>query len=349
MDSREFEAQCLRRLPGIRRAQVDSVHPELIKTEALNGGNSLPLVIRPALSGVNLAEWARLNREFITTELLRSGAILFRGFNLATVEDFNRALQAITDELLEYRERSSPRSAVGNRIYTSTDYPASQSIFPHNEHSYSKRFPLNLFFFCLTPAESGGETPIADCRKVLRRLSPATRERFIEKRWMYVRNFNDGFGLSWQTVFQTEDKAKVEEYCREFEIQVEWKEGNRLRTRQIRPAVAKHPMTGDEIWFNHTVFFHISTLEAPVRDVLLAEFEDADLPNNTYYGDGSEIESQVLDELRDAYLQELVSFSWQSGDLLMIDNMLTAHSRASYTGERRILVAMSAPYLRNDI
>jgi alpha-ketoglutarate-dependent taurine dioxygenase len=166
---------------------------------------------------------------------------------------------------------------------------------------------------------------------------------------MYVRNFNDGFGLSWQAVFQTEDKAKVEEYCREFEIQVEWKEGNRLRTRQIRPAVAKHPMTGDEVWFNHAVFFHISTLEAHMRNVLLAQFGDADLPNNTYYGDGSEIESQIMDELRDAYLQELVSFSWQSGDLLMIDNMLTAHSRAPYTGERRILVAMSAPYLRNDI
>jgi alpha-ketoglutarate-dependent taurine dioxygenase len=349
MDNYESEAQDMRKLPGIRRARISSIHQALVKAEPLMVDNSLPLAIQPTMGGVNLYEWARLNRKFIEAELLSRGAILFRGFSLNTVDDFDKALHALTDDLLEYSERSSPRSVVGNRIYTSTDFPATQSIFPHNEHSYSKRFPMNLFFFCVTPSESGGETPIADCRKVLRRLSSATKERFIEKKWMYVRNFNDGFGLSWQTAFQTEDKAKVEEYCRSFEIEVEWKEGNRLRTRQIRPAVATHPTTGELVWFNHATFFHVSTLEALTRDALLAELSEEDLPNNTYYGDGSEIEPQVLDELRDAYTQELVSFPWRQGDLLMIDNMLTAHSRASYTGARKILVAMSAPYNRSDI
>lgn len=349
MDSNDFEAQSLKKLPGIRRARISSAHQTLVKAWPLEADNPLPLVIHPALAGVDLAEWAKLNRDFIEAKSLKHGAILFRNFNLATAGDFETVLHAITDDLMEYRERSSPRSAVGDRIYTSTDYPATQAIFPHNEHSYSKRFPLKLFFFCVTPAQSGGATPIADCRNVLRRLSPATKERFAEKKWMYVRNFNDGFGLSWQTVFQTEDKAKVEEYCRDFQIHVEWKKGNRLRTRQVRPAVSTHPTTGDSVWFNHATFFHVSTLEASTRDELLAEFKDEDLPNNTYYGDGSKIEPRVLDELRDAYRQELVSFPWQQGDLLMIDNMLTAHSRASYTGARKILVAMSAPYSRNDI
>ena len=27
---------------------------------------------------------------------------------------------------------------------------------------------------------------------------------------MYVRNFGDGFGLDWRTVFQTDDRAAVE-------------------------------------------------------------------------------------------------------------------------------------------
>lgn len=349
MDRQDFEAPSLQKLPGTRRALISSAHQALVKSELLNADNPLPLVILPALAGVNLVEWAKLNRGFIEEKLLSHGAILFRGFNLTTADDFDKVLHSVTDDLLEYSERSSPRSEVGNRIYTSTDYPAAQSIFPHNEHSYSKRFPLNLFFFCVSPPESGGETPIADCRKILQRLSSPTKERFIEKKWMYVRNFNDGFGLSWQTVFQTDDKAKVEEYCRDFEIHVEWKEGNRLRTRQVRPAVATHPTTGDTVWFNHATFFHVSTIEASTRDALLTEFKEEDLPNNTYYGDGSKIEPQVLDELRDAYMRELVSFPWQQGDLLMIDNMLTAHSRAPYTGERKILVAMSASYSRSDI
>lgn len=50
---------------------------------------------------------------------------------------------------------------------------------------------------------------------------------------MYMRNFGDGFGLPWQTVFQTTEKAKVEAYCRIHDIKVEWKEGERLRTYQV--------------------------------------------------------------------------------------------------------------------
>jgi len=349
MGNHDFEAESLQRLSGIRRAPISSASQTLVQTGPLSANASLPLVITPAVVGVNLTEWARLNKSFIEAEFLKYGAILYRGFNLKTADDFDNVLQAMTGELLEYSERSSPRSEVGHRIYTSTDYPASQAIFPHNEHSYSKRFPLRLFFFCVRPAESGGETPIADCRKVFRRLSPETAERFIRKGWMYVRNFNDGMGLSWQTVFQTEDKARVENYCRDFGIQAEWKAGNRLRTRQVRPAMATHPIIGEQVWFNHIAFFHVSTLEASMRDALLAEFKEEDLPNNTYYGDGSKIEPQVLDELRQAYLQELISFPWRQGDLLMIDNMLTAHSRTPFSGERKILVAMSAPHSRTDI
>ena len=250
---------------------------------------------------------------------------------------------------MEYRERSSPRHEMGDKVYTSTDYPADQSIFPHNEHSYSLKLPLKLLFCCLRAAREGGETPIADCRKIYRRIGPETRERFTRKRYVYVRNFGDGFGVPWQTAFQTTEKAVVEEYCRRNLIEFEWKEGNRLRTRQYRPAVARHPRTGEMVWFNHATFFHVTTLEASIRDSLLASFNEEDLPNNTYYGDGSPIEPSVLDELRQAYVEELVSFRWQEGDVLLLDNMLTAHSRNAFVGPRQILFAMSEPFIREDI
>ena len=320
-----------------------------VKAECLQPGSLLPLVIEPSSEGVSLVAWTLENREFLRERRLRHGAVLLRGFGIDSVEDFAEFTAAASGEVMEYRERSSPRHEVGANIYTSTDYPAGQRIFPHNEHSYSQHLPLTLFFCCLTPAQRGGETPLADCRKILQRIAPEVRERFREKKWMYVRNFGDGFGLSWQTVFQTDERGEVEAYCRRNAIEVEWKEGNRLRTRQVRPAIATHPLSGEDVWFNHLTFFHVSTLEPMIRDVMLESFAEEDLPNNTYYGDGTPIEPDVLEHLREAYLQELVSFGWQKGDIVMLDNMLTAHARAAYAGPRRVLFAMADPYTRRDI
>jgi hypothetical protein len=181
---------------------------------------------------------------------------------------------------------------------------------------------------------------------VLAHLDPAVRERFIARGWMVVRNFGDGFGLDWRTVFQTSDRAAVEAHCRKHGIEVEWKPGERLRTRAVRPAVTRHPITGETMWFNHATFFHVSTLAPAIREELLVEFAEDELPANTYYGDGSPIEPEVLDQLRALYERFTVSFAWQKGDVLLLDNMAVAHGRAPYEGARKILVGMAEPTRR---
>jgi alpha-ketoglutarate-dependent taurine dioxygenase len=279
----------------------------------------------------------------IEESLLKHGAILFRNFNVREVEDFERFIRAIADEPLEYRERSSPRRLISGRIYTSTDYPKEYSIFPHNENSYQRTWPLKLFFFCLSPPPKGGETLITNCRRVLERIPIRIRAEFEDKKWKYVRNFGDGFGLEWQEVFQTTDKAVVEKHCQTNGIDVEWKERGRLKISAVRPAFARHPRTNELLWFNHATFFHVTTLEPSVRDELLTHFEPGDLPTNSYYGDGSSIDPSVLESLRDAYIQETVSFPWRAGDLLLLDNMLTAHGRAPYSESRSIGVGMAEP------
>jgi amino acid adenylation domain-containing protein/non-ribosomal peptide synthase protein (TIGR01720 family) len=326
------------------RSRTASVSPEdLVKIELPEDGRSVPLIVQPAIRGADLIAWAADNRALIETYLLKHGAILFRNSKVKTAAEFGRFMRAVCGETLEYRERSSPRHEVGDRIYTSTDYPAEQSIFPHNENSYAQVFPSKLGFFCMTPAKQGGETPLYDCRRVFLRLDPEIRERFMEKRWMYVRNFGAGFGLGWEEVFQTNDRAALERHCRENGIEFKWKDGNRLRTRQVRPAVLKHPQTGEMVWFNHVAFFHVSTLPPEMREGLLATFEEEDLPNNTYYGDGSPIEPAVLDKIRDAYMEEMVLVRWRKGDIALLDNMLMAHGRRPFVSPRKILVAMAEP------
>ncbi|MDF5727062.1 MAG: TauD/TfdA family dioxygenase [Rhizonema sp. PD38] len=339
----------IKKLPTLRRQAMSLSQEELIKTEFPQTGKFLPLVVQPTVEGVNLTVWATHNRSFIETELLKHGGILFRNFKVNGVAEFEEFIKSISGELLEYRERSSPRSHVNGNIYTSTDYPATQSIFLHNENSYQHTWPLKIFFFCITAPEQGGETPIADVRKVFQRINPKIRELFIQKQVMYVRNFGNGFGLPWQTVFQTTNKLEVEEYCYKNGIEVEWKDGNCLRTKQLRQAVTKHPKTNEMLWFNHSAFFHVSSLESTIRESFLAEFKESDLPQNTYYGDGSTIECSVLDEIRSCYQQEIVTFSWQEGDILMLDNMLVAHGRAPFVGCRKIVVGMAEPYTHKAI
>ena len=321
-----------------------SLSPEkLIKTSHLASGDTLPLVIQPNIGSLDLPAWARNNQDFIESNLLKYGGLLFRGFDTNSHVEFDQFLKSIPVDLMHYMEGATPRVELSDKIYSSTEFPPNQTIALHNELNYVTTWPMKIWFFCVQAAEQGGATPIGDVRKVFQRLSPKLRERFIEKGWMLVRNFGDGVGLPWQTSFRITDKAVLEAYCRKSEIECEWKGIDHLKTRQTRPAVAKHPKTGEMVWFNHTAFWHMSSLEPSLREVLMHEFGEDGLPYNTYYGDGSKIEDSEVEELREAYRQETIAFPWEAGDILMLDNMLTAHGRSPYSGERTILAAMGQP------
>jgi alpha-ketoglutarate-dependent taurine dioxygenase len=324
----------------MRKAIVIS-NDDLVKTGFLDEQTSMPLVIEPAENNLSLPVWAKSNSEYLQSKLLEHGAILFRSFDMTDANDLQRLIQSVSGEPLEYLERSSPRHQVADKIYTSTDYPPDQSIFLHNENSYQHRWPLKIFFMCITPALQGGETPIADVRRVFRRIDSEVRNRFKNKGVMYVRKYSNGLGLPWQTVFQTSDKAAVNDYCARSGILTEWEDEDQLRTRQVSRAVIDHPVTKEPLWFNHAAFFHVSTLDPVISEVLLSSFGEDNLPSNTYYGDGSRIEPETLAQIKEAYRQETVAFPWRKGDVLMLDNMLVAHGRAPYSGDREVIVGMA--------
>jgi alpha-ketoglutarate-dependent taurine dioxygenase/acyl carrier protein len=339
IEQAQREKANLKKFKTIKPKAVSLPQKQLIKTAFLQHEPSLPLVIEPDSDEIDLADWASSHREFIETNLLKHGAILFRGFNLTSAADFENVANAIHPNLFgEYGDL--PREGVSGKVYGSTPYPPDKAILFHNESSHLHRWPLKIWFFCVQPAQQGGETPILDCRKIYQLLDPKLRERFEQKQLMYVRNYIEGLDVSWQDFFHTTDKAEVENYCRQAGIDFEWLDNNGLKTRKIRPALAKHPKTGELVFFNQLQLHHVSCLDSAVRQSLLSVFGENQLPRNVYYGDETPIEDSVMEEIGAIYRKAQVSFPWQQGDILMLDNMLTAHSRNPYVGFRKIVVAM---------
>ncbi|MDF5719753.1 MAG: aminotransferase class III-fold pyridoxal phosphate-dependent enzyme [Rhizonema sp. PD37] len=312
---------------------------QLIDIDNLDSGETLPLVLKPKLIDFDLVDWTKRNQEFIETKLQHHGAILFRGFNLNSVLAFENLALAICPELFgEYGDL--PRVGISKKVYSSTPYPQDKAILFHNESSHLHRWPLKIWFFCVQAAQQGGETPIVDCRKVYQLLDPKLREKFEQKQLMYVRNYTEGLDVSWQDFFRTTDKTVVENYCLQATLDFEWLSDNSLVTRKVRPAISRHPKTRELVFFNQVQLHHISCLEPAVCESLLSTFSEERLPRNVYYGDGSPIEDSVMEEIEAVYQQAKISFPWQEGDVLMLDNMIVAHGRSPYKGSRKIVVAM---------
>ena len=317
------------------------------------GVAGFPALVQPedeeAASFAGLLSMLRSRESRLSECLLERGAILFRGFRIGGSEQFAEAVEAMSgrSRLLEYRGGASPRGSIpaGRRpIYNSTDYPPEMELSLHNELSYSDVYPDRIYFFCLTAPEQGGETTLGDSREILRNMAPAVRERFVEKGVCYVRNLSSGkgSGYSWQDAFESEDREEVERRCRAIGAGFEWLGGNILRLRQVRPATARHPRTGEEVWFNQADGFHPSALDPSTYAELLALCGSEDLFRlNVAYGDGTPIEASALAEVRRVIREETRAHVWQAGDLLMLDNRLAAHGRRPFRGPRRIAVAMS--------
>jgi alpha-ketoglutarate-dependent taurine dioxygenase len=277
--------------------------------------------------------------------LLKSGALLCRGWSVEDVADFMTVVRAFAGErpLFGYAGGASPRSALGNGSYSSTDYPPHVALSLHNELSYTDLYPRLLFFACLQAPESGGETTLGDSRRILRAIDPEVANRFRERRVRYLRNLSPirGGGYSWREAFETDDPREAEDRAVAMGGNVEWLSGEVLRLSQTRPATVTHPETGEEVWFNQADGFHPTALD-PVSYAEAMAFagSEEDFRLNVTYGDGSGIDGRDLEDIRAAIRSETRPHCWREGDVLVIDNLLVAHGRRPFSGPRRIVLAM---------
>jgi alpha-ketoglutarate-dependent taurine dioxygenase len=310
-----------------------------VKRSLLPSGGRLPLILEPAGPGVDLTAWLAQNRAAVEDELCTHGAILFRGFDLPTPADFERAAKAVYGELYaEYGDL--PRAEAGEKIYQSTWYPEDQMILYHNESSHLNMWPMKISFFCVIPARKGGCTPVFDTRTVCDHIDPEVLETFRQKGLLYVRNFSAGVDPTWQAFFHTTDRSVVEQACRDAGATFEWTENDGLRISQKTHAVWLHPKTGERMFFNQIQLHHVACLDEDMRDAMRSLFADEELPRNVFYGDGSVIPDEVVHHLGEVFEKVAVRFEWQKGDMIMLDNMLTTHARDTFEGSRQIVVAM---------
>ena len=310
---------------------------------------TLPVPVLPEgdASLTALLRLAEQERTRLSAALLQSGALLFRGWQVDRLDDFSAVVTAFsgTDERFGYAGGASPRKGLGGGgLYTSTEYPPDMWLSLHNELSYAAVQPRRLFFFCLVAAEQGGETTLADSRRILAALDPALVDEFRSRGLTYVRNLLPiaGSGYGWPDAFETSDPAEAEKRARALGAAVEWREHGVMRVSQTLPATRRHPATGEEGWFNQADGFHSSALSpaAYAEQMALCGSEEHFRLNVTF-GDGGAIPLAALNHIRETLKAQTIGHRWQHGDIVMLDNYLAAHGRAPFSGPRRIALAMT--------
>ncbi|MGW7369963.1 TauD/TfdA family dioxygenase [Streptomyces sp. NPDC054841] len=290
------------------------------------------------------AAWAQQHRHALRALVTEHGAILIRGLRLGDAQQAGAVFHQLAGgPLMTDREAFAPRQSYGPGVYSSSTWPAAQPMCMHHELSYTLQPPGLMMFACLSAPTTGGATAIADAPAVLEALPPELVERFEREGWLLTRSYNDEIGASLTEAFGTEDPAAIEDYCRTQAIEFAWQPDGVLHTRQRRPAVVRHPVSGRRCWFNQVAFLNEWTLAPEVREYLIDVYGADALPFNTRFGNGDPVGENVVQLLNEVYDAHTVREPWQAGDLMLLDNIRMAHSREPFEGPREVLVAMAGP------
>ncbi|MFJ3633155.1 TauD/TfdA family dioxygenase [Streptomyces sp. NPDC090112] len=291
----------------------------------------------------DLPVWAAGHRDTLRGLATEHGAVLVRGLDLLDTDRAAAVLTGLTGTLTADTEAFAPRRVLAPGIHSSAAWPAGQPMCMHHELSYTHTPPGLLLLACLVAPATGGATALADATAVLDALPPELVTRFEGEGWLLTRTYGEDIGATWAESFGTDDPARVEAYCRAHAIEFAWQDDGGLRTRQHRPAVVRHPVTGRRCWFNQIAFLNAWTLDPEVREYLVDVHGPDALPFDTRFGGGDPIGQDVVELVNGVYAEHTVREPWVSGDLMLIDNIGTAHAREAYEPPREVLVAMAEP------
>jgi alpha-ketoglutarate-dependent taurine dioxygenase len=306
----------------------------------------LPHIIEPtsAIDSANLVAFLAENRNSWRQQVVEHGALLFRGFSVPDASSFSEVCAAATPDLVAYTGGGSPRKQVEGKVYTSTEYPADQSIPLHCEESYFPDVPPNIFFYCHTEAEEQGQTPMGCMSEFLGKLDSSILEEFCERGVRYIYNLHggNGFGRGWKDAFLTDDRDWVTNWLETRGAKYHWNHDNSLHMDLPGSALREHSVTGVTVWGNQVVNWHIDSLPPKMAQGIRRVYDSEDkFPKHATFGDGKPIPKAYIDHILEKLASIEVVFDWKQGDVLWCDNERVAHGRRPFKGKRRILVALS--------
>lgn len=316
-----------------------------------------PIVFEPSAQSkdLDLETFADRARDELQEHLTTYGAVLLRGTPLRTTMDFSNFMTALkwrTSSYADYLKfmgaRSMTSTQVTASVRTASDEPPEYTIEPHCEY-HTVSFPDKIFLFCEDPPAQGGEWPVGDNRAIYQKIRPEVREKFerlgVEYEVFYESKENARYN-SWQQNI-AEDKEQVEEYLEALGYKWTWDDTGALRYTQVFPAVKPHPKTNEPTWFNQLHAHHYTFYQAHPRyesDIGASPKDFERWPVRSRYGDGTEIEDEVLAHVRQVVWENCVAVPMQSGDLLVCDNFLAKHGRMGYPSTEKRKVAVSVTY-----
>lgn len=299
-----------------------------------------PPIVQAQATG-DASAWAVEHKDALRGVVAQHGSVLVRGLRLRDPAETGAVFRQLAGDLMTEKEAFAPRRIYSDGIYSSSKWPPNQPMCMHHELSYTLEFPRLMLFACLTAPTEGGATAVANSAAVLDVLPPELVQRFEREGWLLTRSYNDEIGASYAEAFGTEDRAAVESYCRANAIDFEWQADDGLRTRQRRRAVVAHPVSGRLCWFNQVAFLNEWTIDPEIREFLVDAYGGNGLPFNTWFGNGDPIGEDIVQLLNQVYESHTLREPWQAGDLMLVDNVRTAHSREAYVGPREVLVGMA--------
>ena len=321
------------------------VTPQSLVGQQHYGQHSFPLVLvcqDPALDLAVAIAWIERQRLELLHEADVCGAVLFRGFPLATADDFDRFVAAFALPNFPYNESLSNAVRVNRtpRVFTANEAPPTINIFLHHEMAQTPNYPSRLFFFCEQPAESGGSTPLCRSDIVWQRLVEAEPDfaRDCETKGLRYSNVmpaeNDstsGMGRSWQSTLRANGRAEAQTRLAALGYSWQWLEDGSLRaTTPTLPAV-REVGSGRKTFFNQLIAAYQGWKD-----------QRNDPSKAITFGDGSPLDREAVESVIEIAEELCFEIPWQRGDVTLVNNYLVMHGRRHFVGTRKVLASLVA-------
>lgn len=320
--------------------------------------HGLPLILEPAdgspLTSDRIAVQAWFAEHHVTLEALLPtfGGVVLRGFAVPDTAAFNALLGGYETDPHGYSGGLTPRKNISGKVFEASRVPPDQKIILHQEMGYLPAYPKMVVFYCLAPAETGGCTTIGDMRRFQARIPEVLLREVRDRGVLYRRNYRAPgpephpikalFRREWTEVLQVETAAEAEAACAAVGCEAVWEDDGSLSMRYRSPGFVRHPVTDEEVWFAQVqgMHFNPARLESNYSELAEAFPRGRPRPVEILFGDGGEIPDQLVTPLY-AILDDLaVNLPYRHGDIMLLDNIYTAHGREPYTGHRDVQVGL---------